>query len=127
MSEMHFVPIQTDVQTLYKLRRLWGPFIPAIADRSDETEAELFDLVISGKVQVGLVWDGKQAHALIGLLYRKAGRELVAEVRWAESCVRDRPPSPCEFQPKAGSCDRSRRPQTEVLAARAGLVRAAFQ
>ena len=50
MSEMHFVAIPTDVDILYKLRRLWGPFIPAIADRGDQTEAELFDLVIGGRV-----------------------------------------------------------------------------
>ena len=83
MNEMHFRPIPIDVEVLEDLRLLWGQFIPRIADRSDETEAELFDLVISGRVQVGLIWDGKTAHALIGIVYRKAGRELIAEVHWA--------------------------------------------
>ena len=83
MSEVHFVPIPTDVDALYKLRALWGPFIPRIADRSDETEQELFDAVISGRVQIGIVWDGEKAHALIGIVYRKLGRELIGEIHWA--------------------------------------------
>ena len=82
MTEMHFVPIPTEVNALYKLRSIWGPFIPAIAKRSGETQEELFDMIISGRVQIGLVWDGEQARALIGILYRKVGRELVGEVHW---------------------------------------------
>ena len=82
MSEMQFVPIPTDVNELYRLRSIWGPFIPGITRRSGESEQELFDQIINGRVQIGLVWDGKQAHALIGILYRKSGHELVGEVHW---------------------------------------------
>ena len=83
MSEMHFVPVPTNIDLLYRLRAIWGPFIPRIAKRSGESEQELFDQVISGHVQIGLIWDGKQAHALLGILYRKYGCELVGEVHWA--------------------------------------------
>ena len=83
MGELMFRPIPRDDKVIHELRLLWGQFIPRIADRSDETEAELFDLVISKQIQAGLIIDGEgNAHALIGILYRQAGRELIAEVRW---------------------------------------------
>jgi hypothetical protein len=83
MSELCFRPLPTDPDVLEKLAPLWGQFLPAIADRGDETLDELIDLVIHGTVQVGLVWDGKRAHALIGIIRRKTGREIIGEVHWA--------------------------------------------
>ena len=81
---MHFVPIPTTEQALRKSAPLWLPFLPRIADRVDETVDELIDLVISGRVQIGLVIDDDdKAHALIGIQYRKAGRELIGELHWA--------------------------------------------
>ena len=83
MNDMHFRPLPTDVEVLHDLRLLWGQFIPKIAKRSIETEDELFDAVISGRVHACLIWDGQRAHALIGIVYRKVGREFIAELHWA--------------------------------------------
>ena len=83
MSELQFRTIPQNDKDIYNLRLLWGQFIPRIAKRSGEPEAELFDLVIRKQVQVGLIWDGKKAHALIGIVYRKTGDKLIAEVHWA--------------------------------------------
>jgi len=82
---MRFVPIPTTEDALRGTRKFWLPFIPRIADRSDETVDELLDLVVSGRVQIALVWDESknEARALIGLSYRKLGREIVGEVHWA--------------------------------------------
>ena len=55
MSEMHFAPIPTEINSLYRLRHLWGPFVSGIAKRSVETEQEILDQIISGHVQIGLV------------------------------------------------------------------------
>ena len=82
MSEMLFRPIPMNDKDIYELRLLWGQFIPRIAARSDESEAELFDLVITKRVEVGLIMDGTKARALIGIVRRKAGRELIGEVHW---------------------------------------------
>jgi len=84
VSELRFIPIPTTEEALRRVSHLWLPFIPRIADRSDETVDELIDAIISGRVQIGLVWDddNRKAHALVGWLYRRAGRELIAEVHW---------------------------------------------
>src|SRR5262245_32622267 len=81
---MHFVPIPTTEKALRDSSQHWLPFLPRIADRSDETLDELIDLVISGRMQIGLIWDeeSKTARALIGLQTRKAGRELIGELHW---------------------------------------------
>jgi hypothetical protein len=80
---MHFVPIPTTQEALRKTRHLWLPLLPRIADRSDETIDELIDLVISGRMQIAIIWDGEKARALLGMQYRRAGRELIGEVHWA--------------------------------------------
>jgi hypothetical protein len=89
---MHFVPIPTPRADqpihgteVFKTSRVWLPFIPRIADRSDETIDELIDLVVRGEIQIGIIWDEdkREARALIGIAYRQLGRELVAELRWA--------------------------------------------
>ena len=49
---------------------------------SVETEQEISAQIKSGNVHIGLVWDGTRAHALIGMLMRRAGRELIGEVHW---------------------------------------------
>ena len=89
---MRFIPIPTPradqpiLETaIYKTSHVWLPFIPRIADRSDETIDELIDLVVCAQIQIGVIWDEdkREARALIGLAYRRLGRELVAELRWA--------------------------------------------
>src|SRR5215468_6139964 len=88
---MRFVPIPTPLKTepiehteVWKTRSGWLPFLPHIADRSDETVDELIDLVISGQVQIGVCFDDDdQPRALIGMIYRQLGRELIGELRWA--------------------------------------------
>jgi hypothetical protein len=89
---MHFVPIPTPRSdesiretAIYKSSHVWLPFIPRIADRSDETMDDLIDLVVRGEIQIGIIWDEdkREARALLGIIYRKLGRELVAELRWA--------------------------------------------
>jgi hypothetical protein len=89
---MRFVPIPTPRSDepiretgIYKTSQFWLPFIPRIADRSDETVDELIDHVVSGRVQIGLIWDEKErkAYALLGIVYSRLGRELIGELRWA--------------------------------------------
>jgi hypothetical protein len=89
---MRFIPIPTPradepmrETAIYKTSQYWLPFIPRIADRSDETVDELIDLVVRGQIQIGIIWDeGKrEPRALVGILYSKLGRELVGELRWA--------------------------------------------
>src|SRR5215831_6896334 len=71
-------------QPVGQLGPIWLPFLPRIAARSTETEDELLDLVLTGQMQIGIVWDDekKQARALLGMQYRKAGGELIGEVHW---------------------------------------------
>ena len=64
---MRFVPIPTSEEALRRSAHIWLPFIPRIADRSDETVDE----------------KQNKARAVIGISYRKLGRELVAELHWA--------------------------------------------
>jgi len=88
---MRFIPIPTPVKgqpieetEVWKTRNAWGPFIPRIADRSDETVDELIALVFNGQVQVGVVFDDNdKPRALIGMIFRQLGRELIGELRWA--------------------------------------------
>jgi hypothetical protein len=81
---MHFVPIPTTEKALRDSSQHWLPFLPRIAGRSDETPEELLDLVISGRMQIGIVWDDQnnEARALLGIQIRKAGCELIGEVHW---------------------------------------------
>jgi len=89
---MKFVPIPTPAKgqpieetEVWKTRKVWGAFIPRIADRSDETVDELIDHVFKGRVQIGVIWDEEKdkARALIGIIYSQEGRELIGQLRWA--------------------------------------------
>jgi len=88
---MRFIPIPTPLKgqlieqtEVWKTRNAWGAFIPRIADRSDETVEELLYLVFSGQVQIGVIFDDDdKPRALIGMIFRQLGRELVGELRWA--------------------------------------------
>jgi hypothetical protein len=81
---MKFVPIPTNEQALRKLSRVWLPFLPRIAARSGEPLDGMLDAIISGKIQIALVWDeeAKAARALVGMQYRRLAGELVAEIIW---------------------------------------------
>jgi len=81
---MHFVAIPTTEQALRKYQAHWLPFLPKIAERSNETIDDLLDLVITFRMQIGVIWDDerREARALIGLQYRKAGPQLIGEVHW---------------------------------------------
>jgi hypothetical protein len=79
---MHLVPIPCRYEDLDQLAPLWMPFLPAIAKRTKQPIAELLGKIARFEVQVALVWDGKQAHALIGLHIVRQGDELVGEIIW---------------------------------------------
>jgi hypothetical protein len=89
---MRFVPIPTPLISqpiketeVWKTREAWLPFMPRIADRSDETVDELIDHVISGRVHIGVVLDveKREPRALIGMIISNEGREKIGQVRWA--------------------------------------------
>jgi len=92
MSAMHFVPLPPfdhalemsapEKQPLRRLAPHWLPFLPRIADRTDETIEELLDAIRDNRIGLGIVWDGSRAHALVGYMLRPAGRELIGEVHW---------------------------------------------
>jgi len=80
---MHFVPIPTTHEALRGSSHHWLPFIRDISRRSHEPLDKLLDLVVSGEVQLGLVWDGQLAHALLGIrLVRDDNGDLVGEIVW---------------------------------------------
>jgi hypothetical protein len=79
---MQFVPIPTTLQALQATSEHWLPFLPGIARRSKEPAETLLRRIASFEVQLALVWDGKQALALLGLRYSKRGEDLIGEVIW---------------------------------------------
>jgi len=81
---MHFVPIPTHPDALRKTREHWLPFLPTIAEHLGEPLDDLLDQLAREITQIGLVWDGTKAHALVGWQLRKDGSKLVAEVIWME-------------------------------------------
>jgi len=79
---LRFIPIPTTPQHIRAWSRYWLPFLPLIAKRSKESIDQLIDRIITGYTQIALVWDGKEAHALIGMQYTRRGEDLVAEIVW---------------------------------------------
>jgi hypothetical protein len=79
---MQFVPVPTRPEHLRATSRHWLPFLEGISRRSKEPIEELLGLIVSGRVQIALVWDGKKAHAFVGMQYKKRGDELIAEIIW---------------------------------------------
>ena len=81
-AEMHFVPIPTTREALDKTIHLWMPFVGEVPKHNGESLQTLIDQVLSGRVQVGLAWDGKRAHALVGLTVWPREEGALGEIRW---------------------------------------------
>ncbi len=79
---MHFVPIPTSHEALGKTAHLWMPFIRRLAERNHEPLGSLISVIKNGQVQIGLVWDGERASALLGWMFKDVGTTRVAEVHW---------------------------------------------
>jgi len=77
---VQFVPIPPGDLNVWSEH--WLPFIPAIASSTKEPVEQLLPRIASGEVQLALVWDGRQAHALVGMRFHYRGKELVGEVIW---------------------------------------------
>jgi hypothetical protein len=61
---------------------LISPFLPSIAERGNETVEDLISQMKTGEVQAHLVWDGRQAHALVGTRLLQRANGLLGEVVW---------------------------------------------
>ncbi len=79
---MHFVPIPTTREALDKTIHLWMPFVGEVPKHNGESLQTLIDQILSGRVQVGLAWDGKRAHALVGLTVWPREEGALGEIRW---------------------------------------------
>lgn len=77
---MNFVPIPTTQEHLNAWAEHWLPFLPGIARRSKEPIADILGKIARHEIQVALVWDGKQAHAFVGISYHRRGNDLIAEI-----------------------------------------------
>ncbi len=80
---MHFVPIPTTHETLRETAHLWMPFVRKLAEHNREPLGGLLSRIKGGQVQIGLIWDGERAFALLGWIYKPVGEELIAELHWA--------------------------------------------
>jgi hypothetical protein len=86
---MHFVPIPAHVEALRKTEPHWAPFLKRLADEFDTTFAYLLHQIYSDQIQIGLVWDGKKAHAIAGWALLQGAQDLVAEILWVEGKGRE--------------------------------------
>jgi len=83
MASNKFVPIPYSREHLTRSRDHWLPFLPAIARAGKQSLDEVLEEVISGRVQIGIIWNGEKALALIGLQTRRRGDQTVGEIVWA--------------------------------------------
>jgi hypothetical protein len=81
-AELQFVPIPTTSEYLNKTFAIWFPFLDGISRRSKEPLESLLDQIGRHDVQLALVWDGKAAHALIGIRFVRRGSDLIGEIIW---------------------------------------------
>src|SRR5215475_11671321 len=79
---MHFQPIPINRDDLFKCANYWVPFLEGISRRSKEPITDLFDAVWDLRVQIAFVWDGEKPRALVGIMYRRNGDDLIAEIVW---------------------------------------------
>lgn len=79
---MHFVPIPTTLQYVTATSEHWLPFIPGISRGSKEPINSILGRIARCEVQIALVWDGKQAHAIVGIQFVRRGEELIGEIIW---------------------------------------------
>lgn len=79
---MQLVPIPTTDEYLLAAARHWMPFMEGISRGSKEPVESLIGRVLRFDVQLAMVWDGKQAHALIGIQFVRRGNDLIGEVIW---------------------------------------------
>src|SRR5262245_39635735 len=79
---MRLIPIPPTHEALNETFRHWAPFLDDISRRSKQSIDDLLAQIARHDVQIALVWDGQQAHALIGMRFHYRGEELVGEIVW---------------------------------------------
>ena len=79
---MHFVPIPTTREALDKTAPHWLPFVERLAKHTKEPLQGMIETVLGGRTQIGLVWDGEKALALLGWQFKRVGHQLIAEILW---------------------------------------------
>jgi hypothetical protein len=79
---MSFVPIPTMPDHLFAWREHWYPFLDSVSRLTKEPIPVLMNALIAGQVQIALAWDGKKAHAIVGIQYRQSGDDVAAELIW---------------------------------------------
>jgi hypothetical protein len=89
---MHFAPLPADDEALRKLQELWLPFVTSLSKATGEPLSDLIDLVLSTRVQIGLVWNDeeKKAYALAGWTLLRVGPDLIGTIRWLEGFEHER-------------------------------------
>src|SRR6266446_1501850 len=86
---MHFVPIPTTREALDKTAPHWLPFVERLAKHTKEPLQGMIETVLGGRTQIGLVWDGEKALALLGWQFKRVGHQLIAERRVAHGSRRE--------------------------------------
>jgi hypothetical protein len=79
---VHFVPIPTTPEHLIAWAPHWLPFLEGVSRGCKEPVASIRGRIERFDVQLALIWDGRNAHALIGIQFTRRGDELIGEIIW---------------------------------------------